>query len=80
MVQPLQFPWRVADKNPGEMCDFNPMAAFRCIQGPSIKGAMAAGHVWFTASGQVDFSFLYLGDLEIMEETSLVGGDWNHGI
>jgi len=24
--------------------------------------------------------FLYLGDLEIMEETSLVGGDWNHGI
>ena len=24
--------------------------------------------------------FLYLGDPEIMEETSLVGGDWNHGI
>lgn len=31
-----------------EMCDFNPMAAFRCIQGPSIKGWLSASdlHLW----------------------------------
>lgn len=31
-----------------EMCDFNPMTAFRCIQGPSIKGWLSASdlHLW----------------------------------